>query len=216
MEQTTKFREIPANSESQQPRLSFLLMFIACYLLVATIFQVLSHKPPWQDASPIEYFTGGILWMLSLTCLLIACHYTSSRSRLIFWLMSCAALSVLAIDEIFAFHERPEQQGLFNDDYFKVICWLATAFVFRLVFRMEEPSLTARRAIFTGYLFHSLYILVELGDGEFFRIPFLSIRLLKWSEEFFELFFLASYLLAFVLIHMSHSNDKKRVDQRET
>ncbi len=76
---------------------------------------------------------------------------------------------------------------------------------------MEEPSLTARRAIFTGYLFHSLYIVVELGDGEFFRIPFLSIRLLKWSEEFFELFFLASYLLAFVLIHMSHSNDKKRV-----
>ncbi len=96
--------------------------------------------------------------------------------------MSCAALSVLAMDEIFAFHERPEQQGLFNDDYFKVICWLATAFVFRLVFRMEEPSL----------------------------------RLLKWSEEFFELFFLASYLLAFVLIHMSHSNDKKRVGQRET
>ena len=41
------------------------------------------------------------------------------------------------------------------------------AFVFRLVFRMEEPSLTARRAIFTGYLFHGLYILVELGDGEF-------------------------------------------------
>lgn len=81
---------------------------------------------------------------------------------------------------------------------------------------MEEPSLTARRAIFTGYLFHSLYILVELGDGEFFRIPFLSIHLLKWSEEFFELFFLASYLLAFVLIHMSHSNDKKRVGQRET
>lgn len=130
--------------------------------------------------------------------------------------MSCAALSVLAMDEIFAFHERPEQQGLFNDDYFKVICWLATAFVFRLVFRMEEPSLTARRAIFTGYLFHSLYILVELGDGEFFRIPFLSVHLLKWSEEFFELFFLASYLLAFVLIHMSHSNDKKRVGQRET
>ncbi len=116
--------------------------------------------------------------MLSLTCLLIACRYTSSRSRLIFWLMSCAALSVLAMDEIFAFHERPEQQGLFNDDYFKVICWLATAFVFRLVFRMEEPSLTARRAIFTGYLFHNL--------------------------------------LAFVLIHMSHSNDKKRVGQRET
>ena len=79
MEQTTEFREITANSESQQPGLSFLLMFITCYLLCATIFQVLSHIPPWKEDSPIEDFTGGILWMLSLTCLLIACRYTSSR-----------------------------------------------------------------------------------------------------------------------------------------
>jgi hypothetical protein len=86
--------------------------------------------------------------------------------------MSCAALFVLAMDEIFQFHERTEKLELFDDDYLKVIYWLATAFVFRLVFRMEEPSLTARCAILTGYLFHSLYILVELGDGGFFRIPY--------------------------------------------
>lgn len=154
--------------------------------------------------------------MLSLTCLLIACHYTSSRSRLIFWLMSCAALFVLAMDETFAFHERPQQLGLFDDDHFKVICWLATAFVFRLVFRMEDPSLTARRAIFTGYLFHSLYILVELGDGEFFRVPFVSIHGLKWSEEFFELFFLASYLIGFILIYTSDSNNKQKSGENES
>ncbi len=127
MEQTTEFREITANSESQQPSLSFLLTFIRAPLKTVLFrdggvsrvlksscirpytpvfrarlpcphkkclvfrgahnmlpalydkFQVLSHIPPWKEDSPIEDFTGGILWMLSLTCLLIACRYTSSR-----------------------------------------------------------------------------------------------------------------------------------------
>ena len=51
-------------------------------------------------------------------------------------------------------------------------------------------------------------MLVELGDGEFFRIPFGTRETLKWFEEFFELFFLASYFFSFVLIHMSQYGDR--------
>ena len=43
-----------------------------------------------------------------------------------------------------------------------------------------------------GYAFHTAYILVETGDGDAFTLP-VSIELLKWSEEVFELLFLAAY-----------------------
>lgn len=207
MKNRTLVQKSPDNTDKQQVNLVWLLGFIACYVLSAAIFQAISPRPPWVDGSPIEYFTGSLLWMLSLVCLLSANKYSSSRWRSMFWLISCAALAALAIDEIFAFHERPEQLGYINDDHFKVVSWLAAAIVLFLILRMEAPSLIARCAIFTGYLFHSLYIFVEIGDGDYFRLPLVSRTILKWLEEFFELFFLASYLIGFILIYTTYSRE---------
>jgi len=212
MKEKTVFRKNNADLEPRQLTIVFLIAFVACYVLCAIFFQIASSEPPWNERSPIEFFTRGLLWMLSLTCMLIASHDTSSRFKIIFWMMSCAALFVLAIDERFAFHERPERLGLFNDDYFKVILWFGTALVFRHIFHLTNPSHMVRCALIIGYLFHSLYILVEIGDGDFFRLPFVSSHSLKWSEELFELFFLSSYLISFVLIHLSNRNHRNKRD----
>ena len=42
--------------------------------------------------------------------------------------------------------------------------------------------------------------LVEVGDGDYFRIWWVSKAALRWSEELFEILALAAYLAAFLTI----------------
>ena len=184
------------------PRLTILLTFLACYVLVALFLQVTSGIPVHSDSSPLDYFTAGILWMLSLVCLLNGEKHRSSRWQSVFWLASCAALALLAIDEKFAFHERTGSL-VGDDDHIKLVAWLAAGAVLYLICLMEDPPLQARRAIVVGYILHSLYILVEVGDGDYFQLPFVSKRYLHASEDSFELLSMASYLVAFIIIYTS-------------
>ena len=184
-----------------------LLSFISCFILVTLFFQIRSNVPPWFNNSPIEYFTGSLLWILSFICLLASLKNTKSNKKMIFWLLGSVVLACLAIDEIFEFHERSEKHDLFNDDYIKVIGWVVAAFVIRFLIREEKPIPLSKGALFLGYFFQTVYILVELGDGEFFTLPFAIISL-KWSEELSELLFLSSYFVGFTLIYTR--NDSKR------
>ncbi len=184
-------------------RLSLLLLFLACYALCAAILQSRSDIAPWLEAAPIEHFTVGLLWMLSLVCLLIANQYLRSRWKLGFWLAACAALAVLAMDEIFSFHERTDAV-VGDDDYFKTVSWLLAGLVLYGICRMEAPPRRARRALGLGYVLHSLYIVADIGDGDYFQMPLVSIPRLRWSEEFLELFFLAAYLVGFILLYGRH------------
>ncbi len=147
-----------------------LLAFVAVIIFIAVRFQILSGISPSNESSPLEFFTRGLLWMLSLTCLLIANRYRSWK--LVFWLAGCAALAALAIDERFEFHEQTGRRGWFDDDWFKIVSWAGAAVVLYLIVRMEQPSRFAIGAIILGYVFHTLYIIVEMGDGEFFTLPF--------------------------------------------
>ena len=176
-----------------------LLAFIAVIIFIAVWFQVLSGISPSNESSPLEFFTRGLLWMLSLTCLLIANRYRSWK--LAFWLAGCAALAALAIDERFEFHEQTGRRGWFDDDWFKIVSWGFAAAVLYTIVRMERPSRFAAGAIILGYVFHTVYIIVEMGDGEFFKLPF-ERNALRWWEEISELLFLSSYLVGFVLIHL--------------
>ena len=183
--------------------------FIGCYILCAIFFQLLGSRVSWYAGSPLEFFTGATLWMLSLVCLLQAIHWTRQQWIMVFWLASCAALALLAIDEVFEFHERTEKVGI-NDDHVKVVMWLFSAPVLVLICRMEKASPTVKGVLILGYFFHSLYLLVEVGDGEYFRLPFGSIETLKWTEEICELLFLTSYLEGFLLLHIKNSSKGDR------
>ncbi len=59
-------------SDNTHRRIGLILLFFASYIVSATVFQLRSETPPWVDSSPIEYFTGGLLWMSSLISLLMA------------------------------------------------------------------------------------------------------------------------------------------------
>ncbi len=176
-----------------------LLVFIAVIIFIAVWFQILSGICPSNESGPLEFFTQGLLWMLSLTCLLTANRHRSWK--LAFWLAGCAALAALAIDERFEFHEQTGRRGWFDDDWFKIVSWACAAAVLYTIVRIERPPRFALGAIIAGYVFHSMYIFFEMGDGEFFTLPF-ERNTERWWEEISELLFLSSYLVGFVLIHL--------------
>jgi len=183
-----QFLEERQHPELASPNLGVLLIFLACYITCALILQVTSDLPPWKAQAPVEFFTMGLLWMLCLVSLSNAYRSSRSRLRMFFWLVSCVALAALAVDEILEFHET-KALILGEDDPFKVIIWLiGGAALYWICSRKDAPSRT-RRACIVGYLIHSLYILVELGDGNYFELPILSKSTLTWLEEIFELFF---------------------------
>jgi hypothetical protein len=174
-------------------------VYLGILVVVAIVAQAISSIPPSEEGSPIETFTTGLLWMLSFVALLSAFHASSRPRDMWFWLASSAGLAALAIDEAIGVHERTEPAGL-NDDFVKVILWLGTPLLLRFVARMDGRPFVAR--IFAvGYLVHTLYLVVELGDGEFFTLP-PSPETLKWSEEIFELLFLTLYMAGFALRYL--------------
>ena len=176
------------------------LGYVAAFVLTAVAVQALSSRPPSSEDAPIESFTTGLLFMLSLVAFLRAMSEVGNVKLSALWLASSGALALLAIDEFVAIPERSERVGV-NDDWVKVVMWIGAAFYLSIVARLERTSAASRRGMVIGYLFHSLYILVETGDGEFFSLP-LPIDVLKWAEEVFELLFLSGYLYAFVLLQL--------------
>ena len=72
-----------------------ILTFIAAYVACGVIYQLQSDVSPSNEKTPLEFFTRGLLWMLSLTSMLIAIRQTKSW-RVGFWLLGCLALAVLA------------------------------------------------------------------------------------------------------------------------
>ncbi len=140
--------------------------------------------------------------MLSLLCMLNAFRHPDVRAKQSAWLVACAALSVLAMDEYFGAHEFVERTQDIDDDHFKVVLWLMTAGVLSFICLAERVFRRITYTLLTGYGFHSLYILVEVGDGDYFRLPFASVHQLKYAEELFELLFLSLYWLGLVTLYL--------------
>jgi hypothetical protein len=182
------------------PRTYLLLLYFGCYILCGTYIQVHSDKPPWFDGSPLESFTGTLLWLSSFTSLLIADALRSNRWKSWLWLVISAGLAFVALDEIFVFHE----QTLYyvgDDDHVKVLQWLVAGGGVYFIHRVGVSSFKARISFVTGYILHTFYVTSDVGDGDYFRIPFASITQLAWAEEYFELFSLTAYFLGFLFLY---------------
>jgi hypothetical protein len=108
--------------------------------------------------------------------------------------------AALAIDEGLGIHERTERIGV-NDDLAKIVIWIAVPFVLLRVFNLGG-SRAVRNAFIAGYAWHTLYILVEIGDGEFFQLPVANERL-EAAEEVFEVLFLACYMFGFTVRYLA-------------
>ena len=167
----------------------FLLVFVAS----ALVGQSRSPTPAWEEGAPIEAFTSGLLWILAMFGLVRAVQAFETGRRIVFWLAFTAGTGALAVDEIVGVHESTEPS--FNDDWVKVVLWVATPIILVILARFEDAPPLARIGMAIGYAFHTAYLVVELGDGEIFALPFASDTL-KNAEELFELLFLASYTFA--------------------
>ena len=187
--------------------------FIACFVLSALFAQLTSDIGPWVDRSPIEYFTGGLLWMLSMLCLLNALSLPQGDRSLIFWLAGCVVLSILAIDEGMGGHEWVEKQWYINDDFLKIALWILTLKILYTIYGKASPYLILKYIFVFGYIFQSLYILFEISDGEFYDVSeILDKYQAKWGEELCELFFLSAYWLGFFLFYQ---NVTQPISERE-
>ena len=184
-------------------------VFVVLFVAAGMISQAFSEIPANREAAAIESFTAGLLWMLSLVALFSAFKASPTAGRVVFWLAAGAALGALAIDEAVALHERTESYGI-NDDLAKIVMWLAVPFVLRYIARASELRIVTV-AFVVGYLFHALYLLVEMGDGEFFQLPFANDNL-KYMEEVFELLLLAAYFYGFAIqyLRMPRGGDAAR------
>lgn len=172
---------------------TLLAAFLAVYAACAVAAQAISAVPPSEEGAPIEAFTSGLLWIIAMYGLLRSSESIGRGKRMIFWLAFTAAIGALAVDEIIGVHERSEPA--LNDDWIKVVMWLATPFVLHYIAKLESAPRASRIAMVIGYVFQSAYVLVEIGDGAAFVLP-VAIDTLKAAEELFELLFLVSYTFA--------------------
>lgn len=188
------------NSEQlkqQRILLSLLLLFYVVFLMCAILLQLRSGESPSRPGTVFDIFSGSILWMLSISSILIATLRFNSKPKFLLWLAISAAAGALAIDEIFEFHEKTTRI-VGDDDYFKIISWLIAGIGSYILYAVERPTKKIALVFVTGYLFHTLYLVVDMGDGDFFSLPF-STTVLIWAEEILETLALQGYLAGFLL-----------------
>ena len=187
----------PKKIDQQKLLVVLLLLFFVVYVLLTIVMQIRSEEPPSKSGTVFDQLTGNMLWVASIMALLISTLRFQSIPKFLIWLGISVAVALLAIDEVFEFHERTKSV-VGDDDYIKILIWLIAGIGAYILYRIEQPSKSVVYAFILGYLFHTLYLIVDMGDGDFFSLPF-SRNVSVWAEEFFELFFVQSYLLGLIL-----------------
>ncbi len=180
------------------PPVFYLSCFFICYISAGLVTMVYSGIHPTNDGSPLDYFTGGALWMLSSICLLHALARTREFRKMVFWLAGSAALSVLAIDEFIGLHEATESV-VGDDDHIKVVMWAASPFALFLIHRALKAPQAIAWIFAAGWLLHTTYLMIDIGDGDYFSLPF-ALQTLQWTEDIVELLFVSTYLFAFMFM----------------
>lgn len=175
---------------------ALLTLFFGVFLVCAGLLQIYSGLPP-QKSGAIDQLNGALLWASSILTLLIAAQSTRPAWRLLFWLAMSAGFGALAIDEVFEFHESTKF-SLGDDDYIKIIAWGCAAIGVYLIWHLSRPARAVVTALMTGFAFTTLWLLSDMGDGDFFTIPIPPANLL-WLEEYFELLAAQFYLTGFLL-----------------
>jgi hypothetical protein len=175
-----------------------LLGFLMSYAAATVAFQWISKIPPWVDGAPVEVMNGAMIWMTSMIALIMA-YLTSSRPLASFvWLLGSAALGVVALDEFFGMHEHAAK--IRDDDDPKILMTLGAGIALAILIRVQKIRGTPLLLLAAGFVLHCLYLLSDLGDGDFFDITFGNPDGLRIAEEVLEFSAMGFYLSAFVLI----------------
>lgn len=189
------------DKDKQQKFLLWLLvLYFVVFIACAILLQLESGELPSKSGTAIDKMTGSVLWMISIVAILFAVQRYGDWPRMLLWLAVSAAAGGLAIDEVFEFHERT-RYVVGDDDYIKIVFWACAAIGALVLYKVERPTKLAALIFLTGFLFQTIYLTVDMGDGDFFSLPF-SIDVLHWAEEILETLSMLGYL-AGILLHFT-------------
>jgi hypothetical protein len=186
--------------DQQNFLLWLLLLYYAVYIACAILLQLESGELPSTPGTAIDKLTGSLLWMMSIVAILLAVQRLGSPLKILLWLTVSAAAGALAIDEVFEFHERTKSI-VGDDDYIKIVFWACAAIGSYVLYKVEKPTKTVAIVFISGFLFQTLYLLVDTGDGDFYSLP-IPIAILHWMEEILETLAMQGYL-AGLLLHLT-------------
>lgn len=172
-------------------------LFFAVFMICAIILQILDGELSPTSASVFDLFSGGLLWIASFIALLIAVDRIGFPLKLVMWLTVSAAAGALAIDEVFEFHER-SSVVIGDDDYIKALLWLFSGIGLYVINRLENPHNYVTFLFVVGYVFQTAYLLIDVGDGDFYELP-LRMDIATWAEEILEMLFVQCYLAGLTL-----------------
>jgi hypothetical protein len=179
----------------------WLLLYVGMIHVSALFFQLQSGLQPASGGTPMDFFASVLLWLLSITSLQVAFMRLEGSWKFWFWITCTIGLALVAMDEMMELHERTSNL-VGDDDYIKTLSWVITAVTLYALSRIELLPPLTKWALIYGFLFHSGWILVEVGDGDYFVLPF-SLGALEWTEEFFELISLSGYFVGFFFLRDS-------------
>jgi len=190
--------EVPAPTRDSAPATGVLVLFLIAYFSATTVFQLRAETPVSLEGSPMDLMNGGLLWMGSAMALMNAALRFERPSRAALWLLGSAAIGLVALDEIFALHEHSVRVTGDDDDPKILLVSCAALGVLSVVWieRLRGPVL---RLLLAGLAVHFTYLIVDLGDGDYFRLP-VATGPLSWIEEYLELTSSALYFSALFVL----------------
>lgn len=190
--------ETKADKQEDTRLLLLYLLFCVVYITSAILLQIRSHQPPEKSGTPLDMFNGSLIWAISIFSILIAAIRYPSIAKMVLWMVVGACAGAVAIDEMFEFHEYTKHI-VGDDDYIKIATWPAALLGLSFLYWVERPttSLVVKLFLF-GFLSHTFYLAVDMGDGDFFMLPF-TRHTQNWLEEMFEIMSMMGYLAGFIM-----------------
>lgn len=174
-----------------------LACFLACYAAATVAFQSISKIPSWVDGSPVDIMNGSMIWMTCLAALMMSFVRSGKPLLSLIWLAGAGALGIVALDELFGMHEHASK--IRDDDDPKILMALGAGVALSILVYVEKIRRAPLALLIIGFALHCIYLMTDLGDGDFFDITFGNSDRLRVTEELFEFAAMNAYLSAFVL-----------------
>ncbi len=163
----------------------------------AILIQHYSIVPFWRANSPLGISTVTVLILGALACSIIAWCERRLRFPLLAWSSGSVGMLALAIGEATGSFIRVGQ--FWDDDYrYKLPFWIAAGIGVYIARRSGGMSRHAFRLLRIGFVLQGISNLLDMGDGDLFKLPFLSLRALDFATEISELVFAQIYVAGLV------------------
>ncbi|RIJ17542.1 hypothetical protein D1227_03845 [Henriciella mobilis] len=169
--------------------------FLAAFFMSATVFQLRTDEVVWMEGSPLDIMHGSMLWAASSMALMIGVLRIGKPRIATLWLMGSAVIGIVALDELFMIHEHSVKiTG--DDDHPKMLLIASAGIGIFVLNRIETLRGVVLGLLVAGFLAHILYLVMDMGDGDYFQVP-LPNHVHRTAEEYLELTASALYFSAF-------------------